>query len=295
MKSIVLPSPWVHDPITVIHRLHPPSGMTPSFATPLSSTPLSRTAATVRIWHATSSTVDAGPIEHCCEAWLDESERQRAAKFRQPTSRNQHVVGRGMARCLLGSEAIPPQAIRFDVERYGKPFVIEPAEAKRPFNVAHTDGLVMCGIANEVDSLLGVDVERLNRRTDPALADRYFSAPEVHYLNTQVCETSRRYAFLKIWTLKESFIKAIGTGLQTPLADFAFEEIDSDRPTIRMLNPRLESDTVWRFFSVEPRPGFIGAIAVASKLADPPAMIELHSFDELVSSPSWDSAGWHVP
>jgi 4'-phosphopantetheinyl transferase len=242
----------------------------------------SESALPIRVWHAASSSNEPGPLELCCEAWLDESDRQRASRFRQPTSRNQHVVGRGMARRLLGSDAVNPQSIRFAAEVYGKPYVKEPAEARQPFNVAHTDGLVMCGIGNDAHELIGVDVERLNRRTDPAIADRYFSKPEVRYLNTYRSDVERRDAFLRIWTLKESFIKAIGTGLQTPLADFAFEEIDSDSPKIKMLNPNLDSGKCWTFFSIQPRPGFIGAIAVAPKRASTPIELELQSFDELM-------------
>jgi 4'-phosphopantetheinyl transferase len=189
-----------------------------------------------------------------------------------------------MTRRLLGSDLVQPQSIRFAAHVYGKPFVTEPDEAKRPFNVAHTDGLVMCGIGDKQHEMIGVDVERLDRRTDPEIADRYFSEPEVRYLNTHRCPAERCNAFLRIWTLKESFIKALGTGLQTPLADFAFEEIDSGSPSIRMLNPELESDTAWNFYSFEPREGFIGAVAVASKEATARIEVELHSFDDLVGS-----------
>ena len=188
-----------------------------------------------------------------------------------------------MARRLLGDNLIQPESIRFGAETHGKPFVTEPEEAKRPFNVAHTDGLVMCGIGDNHHQMIGVDVERLDRRTDPEIADRYFSLPEIQYLNTHGCADARRNAFLRIWTLKESFIKAIGTGLQTPLADFAFEEIDSESPTIRMLNPALESDSFWNFYSFEPRTGFIAAVAVATGNASDRVEIELHSFDELIS------------
>lgn len=248
-----------------------------------SLTPMNETigAETVRVWHATSSSGPAGRIEQCCENWLDDSERERAALFRQPTSRNQHVIGRGMARRLLGAGDTTPESIRFDVETYGKPFVIEPIAARRPFNVAHTDGLVMCGVGEHSDTLVGVDVERLNRRTDPALADRYFSTPEVEYVHSHRGDEERRMAFLRVWTLKEAFIKAIGTGLQTPLADFAFDQIDSDCPSIRMLNPKLESERVWQFFSITPRPGFIGAVAIAPSEKVKPTF-ELHCFDELV-------------
>jgi 4'-phosphopantetheinyl transferase len=242
----------------------------------------SDSSAAVRVWHATSSSAQPGRVEVCCEAWLDESDRQRAARFQRPTSRNQNVVGRGMARRLLSNDRIDPLSIRFAAEIHGKPYVVEPLQAQRPFNVAHTDGLVMCGVGNDAHTSLGIDVERLDRRTDPGIADRYFSKPEVQYLSGFRSEAARRNAFLRVWTLKESFIKAIGTGLQTPLADFAFEEIDSDSPIIRMLSPQLDSKQTWKFFSIVPRPGFVGAIAVAPKRATEKIELELRSFDEIV-------------
>ena len=247
----------------------------------------------VRVWHATSSSAQPGSIEACCESWLDAAELERAARFRRPTTRNQHVIGRGMARRLLCNDHIEPNSIRFALHAHGKPFVSEPEEAKQPFNIAHTDGLVMCGIGNDEHDLIGIDVERLDRKTDPELAERYFSAPEIDYLNRIGNADARSGAFLRIWTLKESFIKAIGTGLQTPLADFAFEQIDSDSPSIRMLNSDLESETPWKFFSFQPRVGFIAAMAVASKRVQPIG-VELHSFDELVSSSERRSTPGHL-
>lgn len=237
----------------------------------------------IRLWHATSSSAHPGPVEACCQCWLDEAERARAERYRVATSRNQNIVGRGMARRLLSSDRVDPRAIRFDVEPYGKPFVVEPIAAKRPFNVAHTDGLVLCGVGTSGHQMVGVDVERLGRRTDPDLATRYFSKPEVEYLRQFRSPHERQDVFLRIWTLKESFIKAIGTGLQTPLADFAFEEIDSVCPRIRMLSPELESDLNWSFFCVEPRPGYVGAIAVACRESvRDPVGVELHCFDDLI-------------
>lgn len=240
----------------------------------------------IQVWHAASSSSDPGRLETACVDWLDADERDRAARFRVPTSRNQHIVGRGMARKLLGGEDVAPQSIRFATEVHGKPFVVHPESAKQPFNVSHTDGLVLCGIGSPEQALVGVDVERVGRRTDSELADRFFSPPEIDYLNRLPRGGRRREAFLRIWTLKESFIKAIGTGLQTPLADFAFVDPESESPTIQMLDSKLESDLSWRFFSVQPRPGFVAAIAVAVDLGNAPVSLELRRFDDLIAGES---------
>jgi len=237
---------------------------------------------TICLWHATSSAEQPGPIETTCQSWLSEEELERAARFRKWTNRNQHIIGRGMARRLLADEGFPPQEIRFAEEAYGKPYVTSPAAAKRPFNVAHTDGLVVCGLSDHPDQLLGVDVERLCRRTDPGLAERYFAPPEVEILKRCPREEDRQEMFLRIWTLKESYIKAIGTGLRTPLADFAFEQLDLPQPRIRLLNPALHDGMSWHFFSLRPRPGFVGAVAVATPQPLTGVAIEVRSFDDLL-------------
>lgn len=203
-------------------------------------------------------------MEHCCQAWLDEQDRRQAALLRNPTTRNQHVIGRGMSRRLLSDHQLDPRSIRFAVGSHGKPVVADPPQARRPFNVTHTDGLVLCGIGDLRHQTIGLDVERLGRRTKPELAERYFSKPEIEILRRCPDEPSQRRTFLRIWTLKESFIKALGTGLAIPLADFAFAGVGSDQPTIRLLNPALQDELHWRFYSFEPKPGFVAALAVAA-------------------------------
>ncbi len=240
----------------------------------------------VRVWHATSACQTPGPVETFCQQWLDPSEWERANKFRVLTSRNQHIVGRGMAKHLLGECGVSPKAIQFCCLEHGKPIVKTPAEVNQPFNIAHTDGLVLCGIGQTQHQLLGVDIERMERRTDPELATRYFSTPEVEYVHSFDDPSRRKLAFLRVWTLKEAFIKAIGTGLHTPLSDFAFENIDAPSPTIRLLNPSLESDCHWQFYSFQPRVSFIGAVAVATKSESEKVQMSLEDFDAVVMKTS---------
>ena len=237
---------------------------------------------TVQVWHAQASTEAAGVTEHVCESYLLDDERASANRYRQATSRNQHVIGRGMARRLLGSDSVAPTDIGFGYEDYGKPYVESPTDAKRPFNVAHTNGLVLCGLgdANAIE-LIGVDVESLARRTSTELAERFFAAPEIASLRRRPDSDQKRF-FLRIWTLKEAFIKAIGTGLRTPLADFAFHDIDSDNPGIEFLDPGLEDERTWQFFCFEPRPGFVAASAICP-LEGYRARIDCRRFEKLVS------------
>jgi 4'-phosphopantetheinyl transferase len=234
---------------------------------------------TVRVWHAATAIEGGGRFETACERMLDPQERKAANRFRRPTTRNQHVVGRAMARCLLGNSSVPPQAIRFAPGPHGKPFIAEPAELERPFNIAHTDGLVLCGVADAPAELVGVDVESLARKTSTELAERYFAEPEVRFLRGCPADQQTEM-FLRIWTLKEAFIKAIGTGLHTPLSKFAFQNLETDSPVIEFLSEELADGRDWTFRCLQPREGYIAATAIAS--ADPVGQldVELLCFEE---------------
>ncbi len=215
----------------------------------------------VELWCGRASVSEPGSLEAYCEAAMCEEELRQALRYKRLTTRNQHVVGRGMARTLLAGPGTAPQEIVFSFNRHGKPDVMDPTVAKRPFNLAHTEGLVV--FAATETGCIGVDVEKLSRKTDIAIANRYFASPEVDYVMSHARDEDRRLAFLKVWTLKESFIKAVGRGLSIPLADFAFEEVDSAAPKIRLFRNDLGDGAAWHFACVSPAEGYIASVAVS--------------------------------
>lgn len=249
----------------------------------------------IEVWSAEASAGQPGELERRCTSWLTDEERQRAMRFRKDTSRNQHIVGRGMTRKLLtdsASESFEPSQIVLSFTPHGKPFVSSPQELACPFNVAHTDSMVL--FANCPRNLypqngvvtIGVDVERISRRTDTALAQRYFAAPEVDYVFDHRDPEHQRAAFLRVWTLKEAFIKAIGTGLTMPLGDFAFENIDSPRPRVRMLSPALGDGQQWQFLTFAPAEGFVAALAIDTSPGVGAAALRLRRFESLIGLPA---------
>lgn len=222
----------------------------------------------IDLWYAPAAVDQPNGLEDRCLGWLSHDEIERADRFRRPTSRHQFVVGRGMCRCLLGQRlATDPRLIQFQLAAHGKPQLAGPSSVQ--FNIAHTEGMVLCGFAEGAP--IGVDVERLCRRTDLALAKRYFAPSEVEWVFRQP-EPAQLPAFLRVWTLKESFIKAIGTGLSTPLDAFAFQRIESERPFIEFLDPSLGPAQEWQFFVPKLETGFVGAVAVGAARPSPDSL-----------------------
>ena len=86
------------------------------------------------------------------------------------------------------------------------------------FNISHTKGLVVCAVA---DRALGVDTEQI-RPFKAGLMRRVCSESERGFVLEGRSEAARQERFFRLWTLKESFVKAIGRGLAFPLGDITF-------------------------------------------------------------------------
>lgn len=84
------------------------------------------------------------------------------------------------------------------------------------FNVSHSGEWVVVAVS---DHTVGVDVERI-RKVPEGVAERFFSEPEKQWLFSSPDESEKAHRFFTLWTLKESFLKAIGKGLTKSLSSF---------------------------------------------------------------------------
>lgn len=188
----------------------------------------------------------------------EEGERQRRYLF-EP-SRRQHLLTRVLVRSVLSRyAAVDPHTWRFGANAHGRPFIAAPALAgPLAFNLAHTDGLVVCLVARSAE--VGVDVEYTLRRSAFAqIAQRFFSASEAQTLRA-LPEDARRERFFAYWTLKESYIKARGLGFALPLAAFAFA-LDGDDISIAFDARISDEPGAWQFTRLALSPEHACAIA----------------------------------
>ncbi len=84
------------------------------------------------------------------------------------------------------------------------------------FNVSHSGQWVVAAFS---DKPVGIDIEKI-REVNLQIAHRFFSAEEINHL-MRMPEHLRTTGFFNFWTLKESYLKALGTGLTRPLSSFA--------------------------------------------------------------------------
>lgn len=225
-------------------------------------------------WHAIVEHIDSSQI-HLWLAYLDEitdprlldeyrrllsrEELRKQQRFYFERDRHRYLVTRAMVRTVLSRYAnVEPGEWRFNVNPYGKPSIAAEHAAARgiEFNVSHTDGFVVMGVA--LDRALGVDIENvIARQADIDVADRYFAPQEVAAL--RALPPKQQYQrFFEYWTLKESYIKARGMGLSIPLDRFWFH-LSTD---VRLQLTDAASDRAdrWTFWQLRPALTCLAAI-----------------------------------
>ncbi|MGE0259335.1 MAG: 4'-phosphopantetheinyl transferase superfamily protein [Alphaproteobacteria bacterium] len=204
-----------------------------------------------------------GLDEAAVAAWLellDDAERRRAARFAFARHRIEFIAAHALLRVALASElGAPPRAWDFVPGAHGKPVAwVGGAPAPLSFNLSHTAGMVGLAAAAVPGREIGFDLENLGRKVDLKVADRYFTPPEVAWI-AALPEPERSRGFLRLWTLKEAFIKATGKGLTQNLASFWFAPMP---PRIHF-SPELGEDSAdWRFEQRVLDGAFIGALGV---------------------------------
>lgn len=192
---------------------------------------------------------------------LGEDERQRYARFVFEKDRNLYLVAHAQVRTLLSRyHAADPRDWRFSLNAYGRPAVSHPAESRwLHFNLSHTKGLIASAFARQPE--VGVDVEHIDRRTDTLeLAHAVFAPAEVESLKC-LGEEERRRRFFKIWTLKESYIKARGMGLSLALDGFWFEP-DAGGILVEFAERLGDTAAAWQFQLFQPTENHQMAVAV---------------------------------
>ncbi|EPS60566.1 hypothetical protein M569_14237 [Genlisea aurea] len=143
------------------------------------------------------------------------------------------LVRTSIARCMYASSSpIDPRTLKFRRNVYGKPELDWGFSDDRRlhFNLSHSPSLVACAV--KTYSQVGVDVEDKRRRIKHgvlSLAGRYFTKHETEFLAAISDPQLQRSEFIKMWTLKESYVKAIGKGFSgAPFGTFTISYKSTD-------------------------------------------------------------------
>jgi 4'-phosphopantetheinyl transferase len=149
----------------------------------------------------------------CC---VSDEKRNRVQRFFRKEDALRGLGGEVLVRWLACSRlCVGNDQLSFARSQHGKPFLGGYPELQ--FNVSHAGKWVLCAMDAEP---LGVDIEEI-RPIDLEVGRICFSEQEFAEL-MQRPEKERLNHFYELWTLKESFAKADGRGLNLPLKKVTF-------------------------------------------------------------------------
>ncbi len=153
-------------------------------------------------------------IERCL-GWLDETERQRAARFVREQDRQHYVLAHGGLRGILSRYLeVSPCEVSLGRTEAGKPFVTRDARkhSAMTFNLSHAHNRALIAVSKAQE--VGVDLEWVRSKVDVLnLSERYF-APSEHAVIMQTTGAQRTIIFFRYWVVKEAVLKAQGIGLR---------------------------------------------------------------------------------
>ncbi|PEM20850.1 4'-phosphopantetheinyl transferase family protein [Bacillus wiedmannii] len=157
---------------------------------------------------------------------IDVNKREVICKYVNKKDRYRSLLGINLVRYICSEELyIEGNEIIFGYNKYGKPYLFNYNNFH--FNISHSGNWVVCAYGG---NSVGVDVEEI---VDIDLnITKFFAEEEKKYIYSgKKDEIQER--FFDIWTLKESYIKAVGMGMSIELHSFAV--------SIQGLKPKLLS------------------------------------------------------
>lgn len=245
----------------------------------------------IHLWFAFAGDFEDPHLPVAARKVLDPGEIARVERMRHAKDRHLFLLSHLLARTALSRyRPRSPEEWRFVRNSHGKPS-LDPETEPVPlqFSLSHTTGLSVFAVTRTAD--IGVDVEMVNRPVEALkLSRRFFSPGEAAHLRKMAPE--RLSHFFYYWTLKESFLKALGRGLSLPLDSFAFH-LSEERPCrITLSGKDLQHPEGCRFALIQPTKGYVAALSVALRQPKPMkvACFRALPFEEAASL-DWTPAG----
>lgn len=205
---------------------------------------------------------------------LSADEWERLTCFKYEKDRHCFLVTRALVRTVLSRyTGVAPEDLSFVFNRHGKPAVDYNDGIRRrlSFNLSHTEGLIVLGVS--LGNELGVDIEYSRRQfASLEIATSYFTAVEAEALASLPPER-RDERFFQYWTLKESFLKAHGSGLSLPMDRFSFHWPEHNRIEFRGTPEFQQANIAWHFWQLRPSPSHIAAVCLQSKPSARPSLV----------------------
>jgi len=192
---------------------------------------------------------------------LSEDERTRYVQLMHQDRKVEFLVTRSLFReALFTSFGLRKSQFKLGRSSTGKPLLIEPFNTPIRFNFSHAAGWAACALS--LGAEIGFDIEDYTRKIDLDLLSQHYLSREEKSDVMSLPQQERQKRFFVYWTLKESYLKAVGVGLHSDLSQISFKY--DDQAEIAVLNcAPLNEERTWYFRVLEPQRNVIAAVAIS--------------------------------
>jgi 4'-phosphopantetheinyl transferase len=191
---------------------------------------------------------------------LSAAERDRFRRVLGSVQRGRLILARAALKAILARYMeLDPAQLAIKSGSGGKP-VLE-AEPGLSFNLSHSQATGLLAVTTR--PAVGVDVEVLGRRVTTAVMRRALG-PSEQTLVFGLPEGAREEAFLRHWTAKEAYSKALGDGLSVGMAAITIHDaLGSPRLDHRLGVSDGRTRAGWTLQRFDPSAEVMGAVVVA--------------------------------
>lgn len=223
----------------------------------------------VHVWSCSpDDIIDEEKIKFC-RSLLSVEELEKYHRFISDKDKHSYLVTHALLRSALSSYVdIAAPSWQFIVGENGKPeLVLIENQPAFTFNITHTNKLSACAIS--VKRSVGVDAEYVKRQSNlEAIARRMFAEKELLHLQAS---KNKQQDFYYLWTLREAYVKALGTGLSGSAEQFYFdikfdEKSDKKNAVVKVIENNETHDVIvgWQFNIYQPESEHVISLAYES-------------------------------
>ncbi|PCH94540.1 MAG: hypothetical protein COB85_05505 [Bacteroidetes bacterium] len=222
----------------------------------------------LQIWKA--SLTPGKTMLDLCKSALSQQELDRIPYFKFEQVQNNFIVSQGTLRLLLGNYLdIDPIDVRIGRRDKGKPFSIN--DSSLNFNISNSGGI--CVFSFSYVGEMGIDIEKIRQLPDlEELIRKNYSNSEIGYINKK--DDERLTRFFRLWTVKESYLKAIGEGMRLTPDSLEFS-MASNGIKLHAVRGVVEVDD-WIFEEFVPEEGYVGTLTYKEEQTK---ILEIRSLD----------------
>jgi 4'-phosphopantetheinyl transferase len=219
----------------------------------------------VKVIHSQANS-DNFPVPEAI-AILSEDEKRKYSRFQFTDDKLRFLKARYILRTTASAYHgnCNPEDVQISFNSFGKPYF---SDIPLQFSITHSGEVAAVAFSNSFP--IGIDVEFKRQLSDLSqLSQRFFSDPELRFLEKF---NGKNFInnFFKIWSAKESYLKALGIGVSKELKSFSVVDEDKISRVIEL----GDSSSTHQISEIDFGNNFAGSLCIPNDLPQPEIVVE---------------------